>query len=56
MKKVLLAIGYASAAYATTPKWDELDGYTFEKYVSDFGFDYTPEEVKVATDGMGWTR
>lgn len=46
MKKVLLAIGYASAAYATTPKWDELDGYTFEKYVSDFGFDYTPEEVK----------
>jgi len=32
-------MGCVSAAFAT-PKWQELDGYTFDKYVSDFGFGF----------------
>jgi hypothetical protein len=26
------------------PKWHELEGYTFEKYIEDFKKEYTPEE------------
>lgn len=39
MKKVLFAMGCVSAAVAT-PTWQELEGYTFDKYVSDFGFGF----------------
>lgn len=40
-----IILAAAIAAQAKRPQWDELEGYTFEQYVEDFGKHYpTPEE------------
>jgi cathepsin L len=42
-KFVVLAV--CLAIVAAKPKWHQLDGYTFEKYVQDFNLNYSSSEL-----------
>lgn len=46
MQKLLVLLASVCAASAA-PKWHQLDGYTFEKYVSDFGKFYDEATFQV---------